>query len=233
MPFVEQLVIWEKDLFLWLNSFHSPTGDAFMYLISSRWPWVGMGIVFLAYIFYKRPLKESLFLLLFLLMMVTATDQISSSIIKPFFARLRPTWHPITAAQVVDVYNNQGWGYGFVSSHAANFLAIASFSSLTFRNRLYTFLIFSLTIAVSYSRIYLGVHFISDVVGGAILGIVLGFLFYKAYSYYRTKVLNPKASVSQVFSHSIEYLNLLLGFFILLLFSFSIEFVKILERVLS
>jgi undecaprenyl-diphosphatase len=69
--------------------------------------------------------------------------------------------------------------YGFVSSHAANSFALASFTILIIRNKYYSVFIILWASLVSYSRIYLGVHYPGDILGGAILGIVLGFIVYR------------------------------------------------------
>jgi len=71
--------------------------------------------------------------------------------------------------------------FGFVSSHAANTFAFAVFTSLLLKNRIYVIFILLWAAVVSYSRIYLGVHFPGDVLCGALLGIMLAYLVYWIY----------------------------------------------------
>jgi undecaprenyl-diphosphatase len=85
------------------------------------------------------------------------------------------------------VFGYTGGLYGFISSHASNSFGFAVFTSLVFRNRLFTFMIFLFALLNAYSRVYLGVHFISDVVAGALVGSLTGYLVYRLYQFSRYK----------------------------------------------
>lgn len=179
--FIESLVAWEQDAFLWLNSPHTPFLDGVMFLISDRLPWIIFLLFFLFLVSYRQRPKEVLLFVLYILILVLLADSISSGIIKPFFQRHRPTYHPLTADMVQTVLGHREGFYGFISGHATNFLAFATFSSLVVRYRWYTVMAFLTTLTVAYSRIYLGVHFITDVVPGIICGILIGWLCYWLY----------------------------------------------------
>jgi len=84
--------------------------------------------------------------------------------------------------QVKTVFNYRGGNYGFISGHATNTFGFATFCALIFRNKLFTWTIFIFALLISYSRIYLGVHFISDVVAGAIAGTLIAICFYLIYN---------------------------------------------------
>jgi len=86
------------------------------------------------------------------------------------------------------VRNHCGGEYGFVSSHAANTFAIAAFTLLIIRKSWYSIFIILWATLVSYSRIYMGVHYPGDVIGGAILGFLLGFLIYRLYILIEKKI---------------------------------------------
>lgn len=176
---VENLIPLERDLFLFLNSPHTPFLDGFFYTISQAHVWVLFGLMLIFLVSYRQRVGEAVCLLLFFGLLILFTDQISSGIFKPFFQRLRPTHHPATMDAVKTVLDYRGGMYGFISSHAANFMATAVFFSLVVRKRLFTIFIFTLMITVSYSRIYLGVHFITDVMGGFVLAFITGpFVYY-------------------------------------------------------
>ena len=178
---VESLIPIERELFLLLNSPHTPFLDAFFYCISQAQVWIVFGLVLIALLSYRQKVGEVVCLLVMLGLLILITDQISSGIFKPFFQRLRPTHHPATEDVVKTVLDYKGGMYGFISSHAANFMAAGIFLSLVVRNRWFTFAIIFLMLTVSYSRIYLGVHFVTDVLGGLLLSVVTAPLVYFLY----------------------------------------------------
>lgn len=125
--------------------------------------------------------------------LITLSDQLSSGLIKPLVERLRPTHEPSLEGLLCIVHDCREGGYSFVSSHAANSLAFATFSILLFKNRLYGWVIASWSILTGFSRMYLGVHYPFDVVCGTILGIGVGSLVY-----FLLKKLRPSCTQTAV-----------------------------------
>lgn len=195
---VENLVELEREFFLLLNSPHTPYMDSVMYVISAALPWIIFIILFVAFISVREDKREILLVLLGLLLLVLVADGISSGIIKPIFQRHRPTHHPLTQDDVLTVLNYRGGNYGFISGHTTNFFAFAAFSSLVVRNRWYSIMSHVVAATVAYSRIYLGVHFITDVIPGLIVGTVTGWLIYLLYRESRITFLEvPRDQASQ------------------------------------
>jgi undecaprenyl-diphosphatase len=125
-------------------------------------------------------------LLLFIALSVLLADR-TSVIIKNIVERPRPC-HDISLQGLVHMVKGEcGGKFGFVSSHAANSFNVAFFSLMFFRNRWFTSFIIIWASAVSYSRIYLGVHYPGDILGGAILGAFIGWGVYKLFSLYEKK----------------------------------------------
>lgn len=243
---MDQIVLWERSVFLWLNSPHTPFFDAFFYLISARWCWTGIVLFLIGWLFYKRSPREALFFILVAVVMMIVSDQLSSGLAKPFFARMRPTYHPFTADVVKHVFNDKGWGFGFFSGHATNFFAIATFTACVFKRKSYSWVIFSLVTIVAYSRIYLGKHFLSDVIVGTIVGILIGYAFYHLYKTLRIKLLlytqthkaNPATTVSkplprlnEVFAPTVNILTYTLAIYFFTMVFFSADLVHILQNI--
>lgn len=228
LSFLDRFVQHEKELFEFLNSHHTPYWDAFMYLISNKWAWVGIIIAFLYFIFYKRTTKEAVFLLIGMALCILICDQLSSHLAKPFFARLRPTHFPGVSDSVSVVYGYRGGKYGFFSGHASNFFAYALYTSLIYKNRLYTIIIFTITAIIAYSRIYLGVHFVSDIVVGMIVGLAVGYLVYRIYLWMRYMWITPyEKNTGKVFSHGIKLWNYSLILFMVFLLTVSAQIAQI------
>lgn len=185
---VENILPLERELFLQLNGSDSIFLDNVMWTISGRFVWAPLLLFVLFLFFYKTRPKEAIVTTLFFILLFVACDQVSSGLFKPFFGRLRPTHHP-DFMNVVDMVNNyRGGRFGFISGHATNSFGLAVFLSLLFKNRRLTVVALTWATINSYSRIYLGVHFISDIVGGIIVGSLIGIIIYQLYSYFRYRL---------------------------------------------
>jgi undecaprenyl-diphosphatase len=186
---LEKVLNYEHDVFLWLNGGHTPFWDNFIWLYSGKIVWIPLAVWIIVILCYKKSWKECILVLLFIALTITLCDQFASSVCKPAFTRLRPTHHPDFMAQVQTVFGYRGGLYGFISSHAANAFGFSVFTLLLFRYRWYTLTILIWSTFMAYTRIYLGVHFISDIVPAILAGTVFGFLCYKAYMFAHAYIL--------------------------------------------
>ena len=190
MNILESLVTWDKSIFLTLNGLHTNWMDHFMWLMSETVVWLPFFLFFL-YILIRNKKSQSLWLILLFALLITFTDQIASGLVKPLVERLRPTHDPELTGLVHIVHKYKGGHFGFFSSHAANVFAFAGLSLLLIRNWLYTVCILVWATLISYSRIYLGVHFPLDILIGAVFGILSSVGFYYLFNSLN-KVKSPK-----------------------------------------
>ena len=170
----------DKELTLAINSCHIPFFDNFFYIYTQTWTWLPVLVVLLVWMWRKWGV-QSLYVVAGIALCILLADQLSSSLLKPLVARLRPTHNPEISDLIHTVRGYRGGLYGFVSSHAANAFAFAVFTSLVIRNRYYALTIALWAVLSAYSRIYLGVHYVGDVVCGAILGVLVAIVVYKLF----------------------------------------------------
>lgn len=178
MNLISEISQCDTRLFLFLNRIHTQFFDQLMFSISQHnWIWTPFYCLILWLIIQKYGIRCWLVIVLIILL-IAVSDQISSSVLKELTHRLRPTYNPMLLGLVHTVNNYFGGKYGFVSSHASNSFATACFISLVLNKRYVTLALFSWSSIISYSRIYLGVHYPGDVLGGILLGISCALFFY-------------------------------------------------------
>jgi undecaprenyl-diphosphatase len=174
-------------LFLFFNQLHHSILDVFFYWVSNKFVWIPLYIYLLWYL-YKKEKRAFGAMVIALILAITLSDQLASTVLKNQVMRMRPCHDPELVHRVHIVNGYCGGLYGFVSSHAANSFALVAFVFTILRGQVWAFRYYLLLWAClhSYSRIYLGVHFPGDILGGAILGSLVGWSLAKSYMYYKT-----------------------------------------------
>lgn len=186
--FFKEFILWLSDidarLLLIVNGAHSPFFDSVMWCISGGWIWVPFYAV-LAYLLFRRmSWKRASICLVTIGLIILAADQTCATLIRPEIGRLRPANLNNPLSSFVHVVNGyRGGRYGFPSCHAANTFALAVFMSLVIRHKWFTVMMFSWAFIVSYSRMYLGVHYFGDLFCGATIGSLFAVLFYYLQNY--------------------------------------------------
>ena len=127
-------------LTLAINGCHSLFFDNFFYIYTQTQTWI-LSIVLLFVWMWRKWGVRSLYVAAGIAFCIFLADQISSSLLKPLVARLRPTHNPEIADLIHTVNGYRGGLYGFVSSHAANAATFVTFTALLFRNKIYTILL--------------------------------------------------------------------------------------------
>ena len=193
----------DRQLFIWLNGWHHPWLDPVMEALSDRIWLIPLLLIAAGFVLWRGSNRRRWALLL-LLVTLTASDQIASSVLKPAFERSRPC-NEIGAVHYLD--GDRGWvttpaeitrvwkrSWSFPSSHAANGMAVALWLVSLFRRGRRWWL--ALAMGVGYSRIYLGVHYPGDVLGGLLLGWLLGWLAIRLYERFGPTEKSPESQAT-------------------------------------
>ena len=182
---LEQLLHIDTEILLAINGWHAPWADTLMWIISAKATWIPLYVLLIGMLVwrYRKPAKTDVkwlqkvpacvVMIVMIAMAVGAADFIASGILKDLVARPRPTRVPELEGVLHLVNGYRSGRYGFVSSHAANTMACALLFSLIWRNKIATCGLMLWVAATCYSRMYLGVHYPTDIMGGLVVGALV------------------------------------------------------------
>jgi undecaprenyl-diphosphatase len=165
-------------LYFFNQTLSSPTMDAFMSALTSVKWWMPVYILAGIYLIWKYKWR-GLIVLLSAALVVAFTDQFAQLVLKPLVARDRPCAdiNGQTVVEWIRLPIGMRHGPSFPSSHALNNAAVALFFGLVFRNKKLLFVLLALAILVGISRMYLGLHYPTDILGGLVIGSLIGYVF--------------------------------------------------------
>ena len=181
----------DTELFLFLNGLHVDWLDPVMTFISGKITWAPFYIVLL-FLVIKNYKKQSIIIIIGIILLIVCSDQVSSGIFKPIFERPRPCHNEAIKDLVYLPNGHCGGAYGFISSHACNTFALAAFLTLILKKyyKKIAYVMFIWATLVAYSRIYMGVHYPGDVIAGTAVGAIIGVIIAKV----ADKIINRKVN---------------------------------------
>lgn len=185
---IEWLEHLDQQIILFINGLHHPVLDDIMWYISSKFLWFPFYLFLFVLVYIKFSLRSAILFTLFGFAAVGLADFLATFVFKEMIARYRPSHH-LEIGEFLHFYEfkpdeyYRGGQYGFVSGHATNSFVIAIMFIQRLRSayKWITPLLIIWALLVCYSRMHLGVHYLSDIIGGALLGTIIALIVYKMY----------------------------------------------------
>lgn len=223
LTIIQTLINWDIQASLFINGLHCTYLDNFMMMYSGRFVWIPLYVSLLIAMLRNFPLRVNIACIIVTVILVTLADQTSSSLLRPILCRPRPAniESPIVSlVHVVDGY--RGGHYGFPSSHAANCWGAAFFVFYVFRRHVLTRVFAAWALIMCWSRVYLGVHYVGDILFGTLLGFVCASIVYyvfqksmrKTTDTFKPDLNSPKLYIPSIVCAAETALMLILAFFV-------------------
>lgn len=188
---LEQILQLDEQLFIYLNTLGSTTWDGIWLFITHKFAWIPFYALLLYLVYRHLGLKKTLFVMVFVALMITVTDQLSN-VFKHSFERPRPC-RLENLKEIIRFVAPRCGRFGYFSAHAASTMALAVFIGLLLKKYIKNliFILLFWSAIVAYSRIYVGVHYPLDIITGMAIGALIGYGFYKMATWFKiTSVKN-------------------------------------------
>jgi membrane-associated phospholipid phosphatase len=191
---METLLQWDRQLFLLIHlGAQNAVLDFIAPLLRNKIFWTPLYAFILFYLWYN--VRQWFWPIVFsIVSLAAATDLLSSRVIKPSVGRVRPCNELVLRDQIRQIVPC-GAGKSFTSSHAANHFGLAAFlvMGLGFLQGRRRWVWYLWAASIALSQVYVGVHYPGDILGGAALGLLLGWMWSKGFTGYRNKYTTQDA----------------------------------------
>lgn len=192
--FIDSLEQIDKEILLTVNGCHSLFWDGWMYLYSNKWVWIPFYVALFYVILRNCSWRTVLIVAVALALLIVLSDQASAKLIRSMVDRYRPSHDDELAPLVHTVMGWKGGHWSFPSAHAANAWALVTFLSLLLRRRWFMWMMVGWGVVMCYSRMYLGLHFLGDLLVGGAVGALVAVFVWIAFRYIgrQQAVANPR-----------------------------------------
>lgn len=186
---IDSFLALDREVLSWFNGSNSLFLDQLVWLLTQGLTWIPMYVaLFYLVIKNNETMTQIMIIVGCVALCLLLSSGVTNGIVKPLVARPRPSLDPLFkyTVQVVDGHRNSG--FSFFSAHAANTMAIAVFFCLLVRDRLLSGTLLLWSLVNAWTRLYLGLHYPSDILCGLLWGIVAGLVGYAVFYrlYYKT-----------------------------------------------
>lgn len=173
----------DKTLLMVFNGSHCPFVDRLAVTLTCGYMWIPLYIALLLLVINNHKTMAQISLVISMaLLAIVLSEAMADLIVKPLIARLRPIHDTLMQDSVQVVNNYRAEGYSFFSAHASNTMAVAVFFSLLVKDRLFACTLITWALVNCWTRLYLGVHYPSDIIVGVVWGSVSGLFAYTIYN---------------------------------------------------
>lgn len=179
-PLIERFLYWDTRLLLWINGSGTEPWDTLCWYGTKPWVGIPLYVLFAGWVIWKAR-RRAFRILLITGLAVALSDFVSAHVLKPAIGRVRPSHEPALEGRLRLLHGYRGGRYSMPSNHAANTAAGISALALQVRHPLVWAVGIVWTILHSFTRVYLGVHYPGDIIGGWIVGIVVACLLLRVF----------------------------------------------------
>ena len=164
-----------------INSLHTPVSDSFWQLMSDVKVWIPFYVAIIIWLFARMGTRKALIIIVSIILTVVMSDQLAN-LVKDTASRLRPCYDSICVQGGLHILERRTGLFGFFSGHAANAFGLAVCAIVgvrsDIRNRYKGFAAMMLiwAVFVALSRVFVGKHFLGDILAGSAVGSILGYL---------------------------------------------------------